>query len=310
MSRFEASTEQKEQYFNRGYTSFPGALPPELLERWQQLAQRLESEAMEAHRNDVLHQTACVVNDPVGDRLMRHNDIIEKDPDAVLDLLACPAMIAIARDLCGQNAVPMQVDIVYKHQHPHPVIIWHQGAQHPRNYPYLNVGVYLDDAGPGDGCLRYIDNTQHEQQDIQGLSEKHGWDIPGVVELPAKAGDILVQDMMILHGSQPKRTPGVRRTIYIEIRPVEGILESETQSKEWAEFRRRLMGLVLRRATPSDWPEEWISEMPTDLGSDEEEIKAIMEIRQPPIPAYYSIKRVITENYPVPADMQNGTWDY
>ncbi|MEJ2043261.1 MAG: hypothetical protein P8X74_02070 [Reinekea sp.] len=43
--------------------------------------------------------------------------------------------------------------------------------------------------------------------------------MPGVVELAAQAGDILVQDMMILYGSQPKRSEGIRRTIYIDLNP-------------------------------------------------------------------------------------------
>jgi len=40
-------------------------------------------------------------------------------------------------------------------------------------------------------------------QDICLLSQAHGRDIPGTVEQPAKAGDILIQDMMILHDSPP-----------------------------------------------------------------------------------------------------------
>lgn len=66
-------------------------------------------------------------------RLMRHDDILEIDHDAVLDLLACPAMMAVAREFSGRGTVPLQLDILYKHEHPHPVILWHQGAPHPRS---------------------------------------------------------------------------------------------------------------------------------------------------------------------------------
>lgn len=141
-------------------------------------------------------------------------------------------------------------------------------------------------------------------QDICGLAEAHGWDIPGVVEQPARAGDILVQDMMILHGSQPKRSPGVRRTIYVELRPVAGILESGKQSESWAELRRRWMGLVLRRADLSDWPSSWRADIPDDLGTDHEEIEKMLANPEPPIPAYYCNRTVKTDNYPVPSDMK------
>jgi hypothetical protein len=304
MSSYELTQQQIDDYFARGYTGIQGGIQPELLKRLQDMADRLNTKAMQAHeKNEHLHGV-CVVADPVGDRVMRYDDLHGVEADTILDLLSCPAMMAIFREICGRNAVPMQIDMLYKHQHPHPVVIWHQGAPHPRNYPYLNVGVFLDDADIGDGCLRYVPDTQHEKQDIQGLSKKYGWEIPGVVEFPSKAGDINIQDMMILHGSQPKRTPGVRRTVYIEIRPVEGILESDAQSREWAESRSRFMGLVLRRADPSDWPEEWKADYPTDLASDEEEIARIMARKEPPVPAYYAAFPVETENYPVAADMK------
>ena len=143
--------------------------------------------------------------------------------------------------------------------------------------------------------------TQHELQDICALAKEHGWDVPGTVEQPAKSGDILVQDMMILHGSAPKWSPGARRTIYIELRPAAGILESGRQSEQWADLRKRWMGLVLRRAEPSDWPELWHDDIPSDLGSDEEEIETILSRREPPIPAVYGQHSIETDNYPVPA---------
>lgn len=304
MSTFTISEEQKKEYFGRGYTGIKSAISSDLLKRLQDMATRFENDIMAKHRNGEEVHGSCVVNDSVGDRLARFDEVYAADIDTTLDLLASPAMMAIFRDICGRGAVPMQMDILYKHQHPHPVVIWHQGAQHSRKYPYLNVGVFLDDSGLGDGCLRYVPNTQHEKQNIQELSQKHGWDIPEVIEFPAMAGDINIQDMMILHGSEPKRSEGVRRTIYIEIRPYESIIENSEQSKEWAELRKRFMGLVLRRADPNDWPKEWRDDYPTDLDSDEEEIKKIVAKRESPTPAYYATFPVQHENYPVPSDMR------
>ncbi len=303
---YETTPEQRQQLLTDGFVRLPGALPADLLAHWRDLSERLSCEAVAAHQRSESLPCACVVEDPVGPRLMRFDDILAVDANAVLDLLACPAMMAVAREMCGRGAVPLQLDILFKHQHPHPVIKWHQGAPHPRGYPYLNVGIYLDDAKSGDGCLRYVPGTQHELQDICELSATHGWDIPGTIEQPARAGDILVQDMMILHGSQPKRSPGVRRTIYVEIRPAAGILESNAQSEQWMGLRKRWMALVLRRAAPSEWPETWRVDLPTDLGTDEQEIAAILASREPPIPAVYCHYDVDAFNYPIPSDIEHG----
>jgi len=196
MSSYVITAEHRKQLLEDGYVPLPGGLPQDLLNRWRELAERLEVRALDAHaRNESLHG-ACVIEDPVGPRLMRYDDVLGQDADAALDLLACPAMMAVARELCGCETVPLQMDLLYKHQHPHPATLWHQDSPHPRGYPYLNVGIYLDDAGQNDGCLHYVPGTQHELQDICGLTNTHGWDIPGIVQQPAKAGDILVQDMM------------------------------------------------------------------------------------------------------------------
>ncbi|MDJ0654920.1 MAG: phytanoyl-CoA dioxygenase family protein [Xanthomonadales bacterium] len=304
MQKYHISDAQKAASLQDGYTRLPNALPPELLRRWRELAETLESRALQAHARTERIHGACVIEDPVGPRLMRFDDILGEDPDAVLELLACPAMLAVARDLCGPGVVPLQLDILYKHQHPHPVIAWHQGATHPRGYPYLNVGVYLDDAAGDDGCLKYVPGSQHDLKDICALSEAHGWDVPGVVEQPACAGDILVQDMMILHGSAPKRSPGVRRTVYIELRPVAGIAESRRQSPEWSELRRRWMALVARRARNNGLDTSWLDDLPVDLGSDAEEAATIVARWEPPIPAFYCNRAVETDDYPVPADMR------
>lgn len=292
--------EQQDQLLTKGFVLIPNAVPHDQLQHWKNLADKLEQKALDAHQKSEHLHGACVIHDPVGPRLIRYDDILGIDPEATVELLACPAMMAIAREMCGRGTVPLQMDILYKQQHPHPVIQWHQGAPHPRSYPYLNIGIYLDDADENDGCLRYVPGTQHELVDICSLSETYGWEIPGVVEQPAKAGDILVQDMMILHGSQPKFSPNPRRTIYVELRPAEGIFESNVQSENWIELRKRWMALVVNRAHESAWPEEWKNDLPSDLQSLEIEIPQILSAHEPPIPAVYCNRPIETEDYPIP----------
>ena len=305
MESFQLNSGQLQQYQSPGYVRLENALPENLLARWRRIADELEAKASSEYDKGIQGKHYCIVEDPPGPRLMRYDDVHTLYPDAALDLLSCPAMLAISMQLCGLGVVPMQMDILYKQQHPHPVINWHQGAQHPRNHPYLNVGIYLDDAPAGDGCLRYVPDTQHCLEDIQTLSEKFGWEIPGVVEQPARAGDILIQDMMILHGSQPKRSPGTRRTIYVELRPLEGILESQKQSAYWADLRKQLMARVLARA--ENVPSQWRDFYPLDDKSLEALIKEMVAHPEPPIPAVWATYPVDHPDYPVPANLRVST---
>lgn len=304
MSAYQISEQQKQDFLVKGFVRLENAIPQDLLERWQKQAKFMEDEGMSCHLKGDALAGCCVVDDPVGPRVMRCDDIHVTSPELSMELLSCPAMMAVARELCGRGAVPLQMDILYKQQHPHPVVKWHQGAPHPRNYPYLNIGIYLDDAPEGDGCLRYVPETQHALLDIEKVSKEHGWDVPGVVELPAKAGDVLIQDMMILHGSQPKRSEGVRRTIYVEYRPFEGIRESGAQSNDWMALRQHWMSQVLSYAEDHEWPVDWRGDYPDKV----DDVSALMEKihmnREPPIPAVWGTFPVETDDYPVPSDLR------
>ena len=306
MQSFELTATQIEQFHHQGFVLLKNALPPELLARWRQLADKMDGKAMAEYKNGVIAKDYCVVEDPGGPRLMRYDDIIQFDIDASLALFACPAMLAVAEKLCGVGCIPLQMDMLFKQSHPHPVINWHQGAQHSREFPYLNIGIYLDDALEDDGCLRYVPGTQHELEDIQGLSEEHGWQLPNVVQQPAQAGDILIQDMMVLHGSEPKRSEGVRRTIYVEYRPFEAVVKSQSQSENWAELRRQLMANVVERAgslLPQRWHDYYGSAL--DNIKLEELVKILIESREPPLPAVWATFPVEHPEYPVPSDLRD-----
>ena len=290
------------QFKGSGYLLLENALPSPLLQKWRDIADALEQQAMNEHKQGLISSDYCVVQDPVGPRLMRYDNMLELQTEASLDLLACPAFITLSEKLCGLGAIPIAMDILYKQQHPHPVINWHQGAQHPRNHPYLNIGIYLDDAPEGDGCLRYVPGTQHKLEDIQTLSEEYGWEIPGTVEQPAKAGDILIQDMMILHGSQPKRSPGCRRTIYVELRCIQGIVESQSQSEVWASIRKQLMALVLERSQYV--PKGWRQFYPVDKVNQQQLITDIQARKEPNLPAVWATFPVEHPEYPVPSELR------
>ncbi len=301
MSNFSLTQQQIHHFDELGYTALKGGISVSLLQRLRDVAETLEQRASldYARGNGAALPGCAFAPTSTGYELMRINDIYALAPDVILDILASPSVMALFRQLGGRFAVPLQVDLLFKRQAPHPPVLWHQDAPVPREHPYFNVGIYLDEAAEGDGCVRYVPGSQHVLQDIAPLAKEHGWEIPGVKEASAQPGDILIHDMMVLHGSPVKCHPGVRRTLYVEIRAVDGILESGSHSPEWVALRRRFMGLVLRRADPALWPQAWQDEIPGDLVSDEEELAKIVAQREPPLPANYASEQVTVAGYPV-----------
>jgi hypothetical protein len=166
----------------------------------------------------------------------------------------------------------------------------------------LNIGIYLDDANQDDGCLIYVPGTQHQLQPIESIEEKYGWSPPGVVQQPAKAGDILVQDMMVLHGSGPRRTEGKRRTIYLEVRPFEAFLEEDRVHENWLELRGSWTGKILEFDLGGIYTEAEKAFFANQLPI-EELIERMKGDRFAPIPAAYGFQNKFAVGYPIPSDL-------
>tara|TARA_R110000796_G_scaffold252642_1_gene389988 strand:+ start:4413 stop:5309 length:897 start_codon:yes stop_codon:yes gene_type:complete len=292
------------KFLEDGFCLITEGISKEMLNRLRTIANEIENEALELHHKGSALQGACVTNDSVGPRVMRFDDLHLKYTDDLLNLLATPSLLKLIKEYSGVTSVVLQTDILYKHQHPHPVVKWHQDAPHSRNYPYLNVGIYLDDANLNDGCLSFVPKTQFKTQDLFELETKYGWNPPGVVQQPAKAGDILIHDAMILHSSAPKRSEGVRRTIYVEVRPIEAVLEDAHQDEKWALLRKQWMKEILKRDVTGVFTENEKAYFESEEIEIEDLMQQISEHRCAPLPSAYNFKEVSGPDYPVPADLQ------
>jgi hypothetical protein len=137
---------------------------------------------------------------------------------------------------------------------------WHQDAVHARRHRLFNVDVYLDDSRRGAGALHVIPGSQVRRTDACALAETYGWELPGAIEVELEAGDVLVHDDMIVHGSPPASGNALRRTIYFEFRAAQSILEDGPWTPEWMDARLRLVPLALAeraRWVGADEQYEW-----------------------------------------------------
>jgi len=288
-----------------GYLLSGIRLSDDLLTEFQNISRDLELKALSAHSNGHQLHGACVIEDPVGSRLMRYDDLFLNHFDELNRLLATPELLRLVKSLCGPRAVFLQADILYKHQHPHPVVKWHQGAPSSHDSHYLNIGIYLDNADLNDGCLRYVPGTHHDLQDIGQIEREFGWNPPGVVQAPAKSGDIMLQEMMILHSSEPKRSAGTRRTIYVEARPYEAVQADNRQDFRWLELRRFWMAEILKKDTEQVFTESEKTFFNKEYDmSTEQLIREISSHICPPIPAVYNFQDDEGPDYPIPLDLK------
>jgi ectoine hydroxylase-related dioxygenase (phytanoyl-CoA dioxygenase family) len=222
---------------------------------------------------------------PGGPALFRVNYLHNKGQAASLALLGSPQVLAVAESLCGPNFVPTYESLVFKQEGDGEQIPWHQDAVQPGNaYRIFNFDLYLDPSLSGGGALRVIPGTQAARQDICALNEAYGWDHPDAVEVEMQPGDVLLHNVMVVHGSPQVLGKQLRRTIYYEFRPAEEILADGPWDEAWVERRMRLVPLGLaahRRAYPEREQFTWRAGerfRPQPLGAEEAELKVAHEV--------------------------------
>jgi hypothetical protein len=161
--------------------------------------------------------------------------ICSKGNLAALALLGYPPVMQIARQVCGDDFFMIQESAVIKNQGDNNPVLWHQDMVHGRSGHCITMGIYLDDVDAGDGALRVVPGSHLDNRKICALSQEP------FIEVPMKAGDILIHDMMTAHCSEALVKRSCRRVIYFEFLSAAHALKENIYSLETIVRRSRLL---------------------------------------------------------------------
>ncbi|MFE1646091.1 phytanoyl-CoA dioxygenase family protein [Microbacterium sp. P01] len=237
-------TEEEIAFFDEnGYVILRNRIGGDLLRRLQQASTRWIADGHALENETDGDGDYNFADRPSGRVLFRVNYLHNKSEAASLELLGSPEMLGIAESLAGPDFVPTYESLVFKNTGDGAPIDWHQDAVHPRSHRIFNVDVYLDESRKGAGSLRVAPGSQRQVVDVCQLQEEFGWDAPGVVQTELNPGDVLVHDVMLVHGSEATTAGKLRRTIYYEFRAAEQILDEGPWDAEFIDQRLRLVAL-------------------------------------------------------------------
>lgn len=249
---YHLTPEQVQFFDDNGYLILRNLIPKALVARLQAAGQAWIDKGWDIH-HDVEDIDLDWNNDwafakrSQGVVMYRVNYLHNKGEPASLELLGCPQVLGVAESLCGRNFVPTYESMVFKQEGDGQAIVWHQDAIHPRNYRIFNLDVYLDPSLADSGALRVLAKTQTEKQDHCKLTDEYGWNPPNVIVVEMQPGDVLLHDVMVVHGSPAIEGKSMRRTLYYEFRGAEEILEEGPWDRAWIDKRMRLIPVALRR---------------------------------------------------------------
>jgi ectoine hydroxylase-related dioxygenase (phytanoyl-CoA dioxygenase family) len=274
-SPFHLSTEQIKFYDDNGFLVLRNWIPQPLLDRLQAAGKRWIERGWSLRDDDAQKGDFVFAQRSYGKVMFRVNYLHDKQESASLELLGSPYVLGVAESLCGVNFVPTYESMVFKQEGDGEAIRWHQDAVHPRSRRIFNFDLYLDASTADGGALKVIPGTQRQKQDICKIEDGYGWDHPDAIYVEMQPGDVLLHDVMVVHGSAKVEGKALRRTIYYEFRAAEEILADGPWDSAWIDQRLRLIPVALRRyraAFPTAEQFQWrvSDEFRPDVSDDDE----------------------------------------
>ena len=215
--------EQIDSFRKDGFLVLPNVIHGAELEALQEETLRLVERARDDPRDpDFKYRTHEVTGERVPFRI---EYVIDKTSSAKA-LLGHPSVLRAVGQLQGPRFIPTWDSMVFKEEGQGAAIPWHRdaGRRHQLgDTPIFNVDFYLD-ASDRTNCLWAIPGSQRWSDDeaartIDALSAG-GFQTEGAVSLELAPGDVLLHDILTVHGSPPARS-GLRRVLYFEFRPVD-----------------------------------------------------------------------------------------
>lgn len=284
---YHLTPEEIAHFDEQGYVILRNRISGPLLEKLQRASTRWIADGHALENETDGDGDYNFATRPSGRVLFRINYLHNKQEAASLELLGSPEMLGIAESLAGPNFVPTYESLVFKNTGDGAPIDWHQDAVHPRNFRIFNVDVYLDESRKGAGSLRVAPGSHKQIVDVCQLQEEFGWDAPGVIQTELNPGDVLVHDVMLVHGSEATLANKLRRTIYYEFRPAEQIMAEGPWGPEFIDQRLRLIALgraEWQRQNPGDEAFEWNVSgefEPAISGDEAEELRVAHGVHSP-----------------------------
>jgi phytanoyl-CoA hydroxylase len=214
----------------------------------------------EGHENptDYFH---AVLPDTGEDVFYRVQYVFPKAPGhSMTALLGHPYILELVRHLLGDDFLCAAEALVFKMPGNGREVSVHADCDpaDPRLSPLIfNVDFYLDDSTPENGCLHVLPGSHAWGLSAREIAQR-GWEFEGWVPVPAKAGDVLLHDTRLVHGSHRSRGGPLRRTLYYEFQSLREVLKQNGPRPEhpvndgWIRDRFRLLMRAIddRRAAP------------------------------------------------------------
>ncbi|WP_114391495.1 phytanoyl-CoA dioxygenase family protein [Notoacmeibacter marinus] len=243
------SDEQIKFFKENGYLHIPNAIGAKELEQIRRVADEfvaMEKSAPEEWTEDF--KSGSLVGDPESDEdmsLCRLEYPLGKSRE-LLALVAHPCVLELAYKLHGVPSILTWEDMIIKVPKVGVSVPFHQDLLYQSvNSTVFSIGVYIDDSGGSP--LMAIPGTQRlgplPEDEVAGIVDSRSSEL---VTLNAMAGDIVVHNVLMLHGSGPNKGANPRRVIYFEFRTLRQLETDSPWGPNWINTRAKYVPAAIR----------------------------------------------------------------
>jgi ectoine hydroxylase-related dioxygenase (phytanoyl-CoA dioxygenase family) len=259
------SQQEIDTFNEQGFLALRDAIHPAELEAVRAAADEVIEDRESRFQHDLKYGGLVGAGVGQGDVLCRVEYTLDKHP-TFLRLAANPRVLEVATSL--HPATPLVLtweDMIVKMPGAPFGVEWHQDLLHQSTKSLVfSVGIYLDDSTSDP--LHFLPGTQtlgpvsdRERDDLVANASET------VVTVPARAGDILVHNVLCVHSSPPNSGSSPRRVVYFEFRTTDQVKSDSPWGDDWLERRRALLPAAIQARRGSDvarhYPEELIDEV-------------------------------------------------
>lgn len=167
--------------------------------------------------------------------ISRIERLLWQDPQLSLFFLGIPALQSAARQIYGDEMIPVYESIQYRNRGEMQQIAWHRDMIVEMGEQVYVAGLHLDPARAGDGALRFSPKS-HLDDAPDGLDVE----TKQSVAVETNAGELTLHNAMLVHCSDKMTRLPRRRTLYTEFRSLRLARKNPGFPEEWIILKRKL----------------------------------------------------------------------
>jgi phytanoyl-CoA hydroxylase len=215
-------------FLRDGYVILPGLLSPAEVDVLRQDTSHIIDGGWEnvEHPSDYFHDVLPETGEDVFHRVQY---IFPKAPqNSLIKLLGHPFILELAQHLLGEDFVCAAEALVFKMPDNGREVAIHADADpfDPKLAPLIfNVDYYLDDSSVENGCLWVEPGTHKTAHEMPRERVFRGLDFDDMIPVPLKAGDVILHNVRLIHGSPRSQGGALRRTVYYEFQSLGELLK-------------------------------------------------------------------------------------